>query len=177
MTTIFEPEKRLHRCCFTGHRPQKMRVSESELRLLIETAVEDAINRDFLTFISGMAIGYDIIAAETVLILRKQNPHIHLICALPHPEFEKRWHMEWQHRYHRILSQADLIKVVSPCYSLASYQRRNEWMVSKSSFVIAAYNGTPGGTRNTIEFAKMNHVPVHMLNIPFGGIDNAGLHG
>lgn len=177
MTTISESEKRLHRCCFTGHRPQKMQISESKLKLLIEKAIVDAIQQGFVTFISGMAIGYDIIAAETVLMLRKQYPHIHLICALPHPEFEKRWHKEWQCRYRRILSQADLIKVVSPCYSLASYQRRNEWMVSKSSLVIAAYNGTPGGTRNTIEFAKMNHVPVHMLDIPLGGIDNARLHG
>lgn len=177
MSTISESRKRLHRCCFTGHRPQKMQISESKLKLLIEEAIVDAIQQGYITFISGMAIGYDIIAAETVLMLRTQYPHIHLICALPHPDFETRWRKEWQCRYHRILSQADLIKVVSPCYSLASYQCRNEWMVSKSSLVIAAYNGTAGGTRNTIAFAKMNHVPVRMLDIALGGIDNARLHG
>ena len=40
---------------------------------------------------------------------------------------------------------------------------RNEWMVDHSNRVIAYYNGTPGGTRNTIEYAGKKMIEVVML--------------
>ena len=40
---------------------------------------------------------------------------------------------------------------------------RNEWMVDHSGRVIAYYNGTPGGTRNTIEYAKRKNIEVILL--------------
>ena len=40
---------------------------------------------------------------------------------------------------------------------------RNEWMVDHSNRVIAYYNGTPGGTRNTIEYAEKKGIEVVML--------------
>lgn len=49
---------------------------------------------------------------------------------------------------------------VCPRYSKASYQIRNEWMVDRSARVIAIYNGEPGGTRNTIEYANTKNVAV-----------------
>ena len=35
-----EQEKRLHRCCFTGHRPQKLRRSEMEIKADLERAIK-----------------------------------------------------------------------------------------------------------------------------------------
>jgi hypothetical protein len=34
-----EAEMRLHRCCFTGHRPEKLRRSELEIRLELENEI------------------------------------------------------------------------------------------------------------------------------------------
>ena len=68
--------------------------------------------------------------------------------------FEQRWSPQWQMRYRAILQQADLIKTIGPSYSMAAFQQRNEWMVDHSSRLIAIYNGSSGGTRNTIEYAK-----------------------
>ena len=62
-----------------------------------------------------------------------------------------------------IVSQAEYVKVLEPEYSKASYQERNEWMVSHGSKVIAVYNGQPGGTRNTIRHARLCRVPVLFL--------------
>ena len=53
---------------------------------------------------------------------------------------------------------ADLIRYVCKGYSKACFQIRNEWMVDRSARVIAVYNGEPGGTRNTIEYAEKNKV-------------------
>ena len=36
---------------------------------------------------------------------------------------------------------------------MASFQKRDEWMVDQSSRVIAVYDGVSGGTKNTIDYA------------------------
>ena len=155
-----ESEKRIKRVCFTGHRPEKLKASYAEVILALGVAIDEAIAEGFKTFISGMSRGTDIWAAEIVLARRATNSALRLICALPYPHFEEHWAASWQARYHAILQQADLVRTISPSYSLASYQRRNEWMVDHSSRVIAVYNGQPGGTRNTIFYAENHKVSV-----------------
>ena len=48
-------------------------------------------------------------------------------------------------------------------YSRRAYQVRNEWMVSHATRLIAVYNGEPGGTRNTINYARKIRVNVRMI--------------
>ena len=81
--------KKLHRCCFTGHRPQKINLSEEEIKILLEKAIDNAIANGYVTFITGMASGSDIWAAEIVLERKKSNNNLHLICAVPYYGFEK----------------------------------------------------------------------------------------
>ena len=153
-----EAELRLHRCCFTGHRPEKLNRSEVEIKKDLKGAILQAIDDGFVTFITGMARGVDIWAGEIILQLRKNNPNLHLIAASPYDGFESRWSADWQRRYKDILDQADLVRFVCNGYSKSCFQIRNEWMVNRSARVIAVYNGEPGGTRNTIEYAERNKV-------------------
>lgn len=97
-------------------------------------------------------------ACKIVLQLRKCNPNLHLIAASPYEGFESRWSGDWQRRYTAILEQADLVGFICKGYSKSCFQIRNEWIVNKSARVIAVYNGEPGGTRNTIEYAERNKV-------------------
>ena len=62
-----EAELRMHRCCFTGHRPDKMTLGEKEIKPMLEKAIDEAIEDGYVTFITGMAMGVDIWAAEIVL--------------------------------------------------------------------------------------------------------------
>lgn len=158
-----EAELRLHRCCFTGHRPEKLARSEAEIKKDLETAILQAIDDGFVTFITGMARGVDIWAGEIVLRLRQVNPSIHLIAASPYQGFESRWSADWQRRYNAVLEQADLVRFICKGYSKACFQIRNEWMVDRSARVIAVYNGESGGTRNTIEYAEKNKVECFKL--------------
>ena len=48
---------RLHRCCFTGHRPEKLFLIDSEIIKALEKAISKAVADGFTTFISGMARG------------------------------------------------------------------------------------------------------------------------
>lgn len=39
-----ETELRKHRCCFTGHRPEKLAVPEERLAALLEAEIKKAID-------------------------------------------------------------------------------------------------------------------------------------
>ncbi len=111
-----------------------------------------------------MAKGVDLIAAEIVLHLRKRNPRLKLICALPHPGFGQHWGDGWTKRFQRVLAQADLERMICPSFSYASYQARKEWMIRHSNLVIAVFNGKPDGTKNTLDLAKRNGVPCVVID-------------
>lgn len=159
-----EAELRKHRCCFTGHRPNKLKIPEKKLAKLLEAEIRLAIDGGYTTFITGMAKGVDLVAAEIVLRLRQQDPRLKLICALPHPGFGQHWGGGWTERFQQVLARADLTRTLCPSFSYASYQVRNEWMVRHSGLVIAVFNGERGGTKNTLDFAQKSGVPCVVID-------------
>lgn len=159
-----ELEKRKYRVCFTGHRPEKLSSNEILVKQQLKKEITKSMQDGFNVFISGMARGVDIWASEIVLQLKKDGYPIKLICALPYNGFEICWSTYWKNKYNLIISHADLLICISPCYSPDCFKLRNKWMVNHSSRVIAVYNGKSGGTRNTINYAKNNNVPVHIIS-------------
>lgn len=155
-----EQEKRMRRCCFTGHRPEKLAVDETTAEKMLEEAIRKSIIEGYRTFISGMARGIDIWAAQIVIKLKNEGADIHLICASPFEGFEDSWSSHWKEKYRTILKEADVVKYISPSYNRSCFQIRNEWMVDHSNRVIAFYNGEPGGTLNTINYAQRKNVEV-----------------
>lgn len=164
-----EEEKRKHRACFTGHRPEKLTITEVEAKAWLREAVMTAIDDGHTSFITGMARGVDIWAAEVVLSLRDTlkfttaGQEIKLICASPYDGFEKSWSREWQATYWHIMNNCDLKKFVCPHYSRGCFQIRNKWMVDHSDIVIGIFNGTPGGTKNTIDYAIQQGLEVRYI--------------
>ena len=152
------------RACFTGHRPDKLeaagqipleQVSES-----LHDSIVSAINDGITTFISGMCPGIDILAAEEVIKLRATDSRIKLIAAMPYPKFAFNWE-GWGDRVQSVLAMADFVQYVSSNYTgRGVFQIRNEWMVNHSSRLIAYWNGTPGGTKNTVDAAKQTGIEI-----------------
>lgn len=155
-----EEIKREASCCFTGHRPEKLNMSEKEVRERLEKAIKDAIDKGFCVFYSGMARGVDMWAAEAVLKEREKDSRIKLVCASPYENFESRWSFFEKRRYASIMKKADEVVFVCAHYSKACFQIRNCYMVDRASRVIAAYNGESGGTKNTIRYAMQKGVEV-----------------
>ena len=53
---LTEEQKRMHRVCFTGHRPEKLKQSESVIVKALEAAIKEAISDGknvFMGWISG----------------------------------------------------------------------------------------------------------------------------
>ena len=155
-----EEEKRLHRCCFSGHRPEKLDEPEEKVKSWLSEQIDQAIAAGYTTFISGCAMGVDIWAGQLVLQKRETNPALHLIAATPWPGFSNRWSIDWQQQYSNLLKDADWVVPVCNHYHKGVFQQRNEWMVDHSNRVIAYYNGAPGGTKNTIDYASGKGIEV-----------------
>ena len=155
-----ENEKRMHRVCFTGHRPEKLTRTEKDIVCDLEKEIRQAIADGLSVFITGMARGVDIWAAQIVLSLRNSGYDIKLICACPYDGFESGWSKDWQKQYKEILAAADYVKYVCEGYSRSCFQIRNEWMVNHAARVIAVFNGEKSGTKNTIDYAAKAGVPV-----------------
>ena len=148
----------LKQCCFSGHRPEKLLHTEDYIINELEREILSAIDSGFTTFITGMAKGTDIWAAKIVIKLRDSGIPIKLICASPYEGFEKKWDEDWKKRYYDIIQKADSVHYICKHYSRFCFQMRNQWMVDHSKRVIAVYNGSLGGTRNTIKYANSKNI-------------------
>lgn len=163
-----EQELRSHRCCFTGHRAEKLALPPEEVRQWLRAQIDRAVADGYVTFITGMAMGVDTWAGEIVTELRAHDPRLHLIAAVPWPGFSARWKAEQKARYDALLRRADLVRYISRNYHKEIFRERNIWMVDHSARVVAYYNGAPGGTQEMLAYAQSQG-----LDIVAGGTEQA----
>lgn len=102
-------------CAFTGHRPQNLPFGfhEDDERC---TALKETLKKQIISlitdenvthFISGMALGVDMYAAEIVLELKKTYPGITLESAIPCETQAAKWNAAMRERYYGIAAQCD----------------------------------------------------------------------
>ncbi|MDR2890205.1 MAG: SLOG family protein [Alistipes sp.] len=151
--------------CFSGHRYYSGAEAD-EARLA--AAVEAAWRAGYRTFISGMAPGFDLAAAEAVERLRaalcagegadsRERNEIKLIAAVPFAGQAAGWSADDGVRYERLIEAADEVRILEHGYSHGCYYRRDEWMVERSGRLICWFDGKKnGGTRYTVRCA-MKH--------------------
>jgi uncharacterized phage-like protein YoqJ len=159
---------------FTGHRPNKLGGYNENNPIMrkvkrdLDDLIGRAIKAEYFTFISGMALGVDIIAAEIVLKYKSKDERVKLIAAVPFEGQEGNWSTQSQERWKRVIEQADdIVHVCEPGYAAWKMQKRNQWMVDNSSVVIAVWDGTKGGTGNCVNYAKKaKHQPKVIRIIP-----------
>ena len=149
-------------CAFTGHRFKSFPWKDNETApgcvLLKETLAEQIqllADEGVTDFLSGMAQGVDLWAAEIVLDLKKKNPALRLRCILPCEGQEDVWPMSEQKRYRSILRQADEVIYVNREYTSDCMLARNRCLAEHSSVLLAVYNGSRrSGTGMTVRHAK-----------------------
>lgn len=100
---------------FTGHRTIPIE-RQDEIRARLVEAVSVACKSGITCFYSGMAIGFDLMAAETVLSLKGRYPDIWLIAVVPFRRQNCRWPSIEKERYQNIVSRADRVIVLSEYY-------------------------------------------------------------
>ncbi len=138
--------------CFTGHRG----ISASEQRRITQRLREillQLIGEGYCCFCAGGALGFDTLAAEAVLDLKKDFPHIKLILVLPCLSQAKGRQEQDRKRYEEIKEQADKVTYVSQGYFSGCMHKRNRELVDQSSACICYLTENQGGTFYTVNYA------------------------
>ncbi|MCD7734072.1 MAG: DUF1273 domain-containing protein [Clostridiales bacterium] len=160
-------------CCFTGHRPNRLPwladPHDHRTQALTDALwrrIQASYEGGYTCFLSGMALGVDLICAELVLRLRAETDGAaELIPVIPWPGQAERWRQEDRRRYREVLQVCgENLVVVSPSYSRTCYYLRNRYLVEYSAKIIGVYDGSPtGGTHQTLEYARQNGLEMELL--------------
>lgn len=159
--------------CFTGHRPQTLKFLWNEecemcknLKMQIKNTITELIEKENAThFISGMALGVDMICAEIVLELKKTYPQITLECAIPCETQAAKWTEKYRDRYFNTIIASDKETLLQTHYTADCMMKRNKYMVDKSDIVVAVWNGSKGGTANTVNYAKQSGKTIKQITV------------
>ena len=150
---------------FTGHRPEKLPWGSDEtdercaaLKQQILQAVRGLAGEGYDTFLCGMARGCDLYFAEAVLSMG-----LRLEAYLPCPSQTRAWSEEERVRQTELLLRCAAVYMVESQYSSGCMLRRNQRMVDAADALLTVYDGSPGGTGATVEYAKKRGKPVISL--------------
>ncbi len=147
-------------CCFTGHR--EIVDKETVLKRIYNT-ISVLHKNGTVNFISGMAKGFDMLAARQVIALRSKYSDVRLICALPCRDQTVLWDESEAIAYSAILDMADKIVYVSQFNQKGAMLKRDRYMVDNSDIVIAHLTKSSGGTYYTVKYA--NEKGIRVINL------------
>lgn len=156
--------EKLRTCFFTGHR----RLANDKIDIIKKKIAENIENLivkyDVKNFIAGGALGFDTVAAETVIEVRKKYPHIKLFLYLPCYGQSRKWTDEQKYRYRIVLAHADeILYITKKEYTEDCMRLRNLRMIKDSFFCIAFCIMSGSGTGLTLRNAEA--VNLNIINI------------
>lgn len=150
--------------CFTGHRTiaeEKEKLS-ARLYALLERLVTEQKVTDFYT---GGAVGWDTLAALTVLKLRESYPEVklHLVLPCPFEEQSAKWNEAQKEEHKHIASLADTKEFTSEHLGKTAMKIRNARLVELASdYCICYWNpkNFRSGTGQTVRMAQKKGIEV-----------------
>lgn len=147
---------RKHSVAFTGHRAMSYAAGDSmeALRTRLDATLRELYARGARRFYSGMAEGFDLIAARAVIDLRRELTDIQLIAAVPFRGQAAGFSVVTRRDYEQILAAANRVEVLAEGYSRDCFLRRDDYMVERAATVVAWFDGRAGGTAYTVARAR-----------------------
>ena len=145
--------------CFTGHRTIPM-LKKWKIEKKLKETLEALIDNGYCYFGAGSALGFDTIAAQTVLGLKKKHPEIKLILVLPCKNQTRGWEEKDVSVYESIIEQADKVVYTQEHYDRGCMFKRNRHLVDNSSVCVAYLTEEKGGTAYTVNYANQKGVKV-----------------
>lgn len=145
--------------CFTGHRKIPPEQAGALGRQLKSTLIQ-LINDGYRYFGAGGALGYDTLAAQTVLELKTQCPDVKLILVLPCLSQTRGWSARDIEIYEDIKNKADKVVYTSQEYTRGCMHKRNRHLVDNSSVCVCYLTESTGGTAYTVDYARRNKLTV-----------------
>lgn len=187
--------------CITGHREKSIPtykdnplfrdVTLAAVKLMLYRYIDMAVSCGYVNFISGLAVGTDLWAAEYILQKRRTNKNIRLIGAMPYLRHAERYPSYYLEILKNVEKEADLLITVNDnpdiIYGAPSegnnrsktlYRDRNYFMVDRSAAVIAflSESSSWSGTAQTVNYASRKERKIGRFGIEdvFTVMDTAG---
>lgn len=121
--------------------------------------------------IIGGHLGFDMIVGEVA-----RDMKLPYQIALPYPTYHKKWQGEDLRRIEDLKVHASSVKSVSRGgSSKAKFERRDRWIIDRSTCVMALWDGMPGRTEEVIKIAYSRRTPVENIWREFVSIASANL--
>lgn len=148
-------EQEIKKCAFTGHR-----ILDGDFDLnLLERVILRLIKGGVKQFYCGMAVGFDLKAAECVLKIKKSQD-IKLIACIPCKGQSGKYSLNDKNRYFSILEKCDEKIVLSKNYYAGCMFARNRYMVDNCNVLVCYLRENSGGTYYTVNYAKKRGIKV-----------------
>ena len=140
-------------CCFTGHRSLS---HEEKLgaAVRLRRVIKEQIKAGIVFCGAGGALGFDTLAAQTILKIKKEHPQLRLILVLPCEDQTRGWCSEDIMVYEDIKRRSDKVVYVSREYTPDCMHRRNRHLVDHSGTCICYLTKNSGGTAYTVDYAR-----------------------
>ena len=142
-------------CAFTGHRILQKDFDYN----LLDRVILNLIKGGTKNFYCGMATGFDMTAAESVLQYKKEF-EINLIPCIPCLGQENSYTKKNKERYLKILEQCSQINVLATEYYDGCMFVRDRYMVDKCDVLVTYQRRKSGGTSYTVNYAKSKGVNI-----------------
>lgn len=113
-----------------------------------------------MTFLSGGALGFDTLAAETVLDVAREAPGVSLVIVRPCADQARGWNARDAARHDAVLTHANEVVTLAPAYRPGCMQARNRYLVDHSSVVLCYLTEKTGGTAYTVRYAVSRGLPI-----------------
>lgn len=139
-------------CCFTGHR-QIQPEHAYALPAAVESAIRGLIAQGYFIFVAGGAMGFDTLAAETVMALKPEFSQLRLIIVAPCADQADGWPAPERRQYERLRQAADDYICLEASYTPDCMRRRNRCLVEMSSACLAYCLRPRTGSAQTVAFA------------------------
>ena len=133
-------------CAITGHRTLAKDFSRERLKEVLRSLILQGVE----DFYNGLALGFDMVTAETLVELRAEFSHIKIHGCIPFYGQENRFSTEDKARYVKLVKECDDVVILSDAYTRGCYFKRNDYMVERADVLLAYCHSDKGGAAYTV---------------------------
>jgi uncharacterized phage-like protein YoqJ len=152
----------MRNCSFTGHREIEEKYIKPLEEILVR-AIDYVYSEGCRNFYCGGAVGFDTMAAKTVIAMKLKKPDMRLIVVIPCKSQADKWSERARSIYEFILSNADEVVYTSEEYTKDCMRKRNQFLVDSCDVLVAFSGKERSGSAQTVRMAVAKERIVYNL--------------
>ena len=128
-------------CALSGHRDLPDDFDKNK----VYDDLEQIIKEGYTTFYCGMAKGFDLVALECLVDLKRRY-HVRVEACVPFEGQEKNFPPEEKQKYRRLIAECDKVNILADGYFPGCFLTRDRYMVEHSDLLYAYCTRDDSGT-------------------------------